>query len=141
MGHTPSLIWKRRRNLLLRLYHSVYYCIVQKRYIPVCISSAFGSLTAEHWAEHLGCTSTTTARMRSVTKLQPKVPEKHPEDPENALGFLPRLVRTYRTLFAHFPSILSFCISTVVQCILHAHSPRNPPSDDTRHYRKCQNGR
>jgi hypothetical protein len=30
--------------------HSVYYCVVQKRYSFVCISSASGSLTAEHWA-------------------------------------------------------------------------------------------
>jgi hypothetical protein len=30
--------------------HSVYYRIVQKRYIFICISSASGSLIAEHWA-------------------------------------------------------------------------------------------
>jgi hypothetical protein len=84
--------------------HSVSYSIVQQRYILVCISSAFSSLTAEHW----GCTSTTTARMRSVMTLQPKVPEKHLEDPENALGFLPRLVSTYGTLFVHFPHYCLF---------------------------------
>ena len=58
------------------------------------------------------------ARMRSVMKLQPKVPEKHLEDPENALGFLPGLVSTYGTFFVHFPSLLSLCISIVVQYIL-----------------------
>jgi hypothetical protein len=52
------------------------------------------------------------ARMRSVMKLQPKVPEKHLEDPENALGFLPGLVSTYGTLFVHFPH---YCLFVFLQ--------------------------